>query len=128
MIVYRTSKVYPQVAEDRVGVVPSPGYGNLGPSLTDLAQDPVAVTATIVSGSLRSLLRGLNVVDAAVVVTPSLVSGELRTALGTTSIADDRAQVGAAVVGGTLRQARFTYSDADDVATVSASIVSGSLA
>lgn len=126
MIVYRTSKVYPQVTEDRVGVVPAPGYGNLGPSLTDLAQDPVAVTATIVSGSLRSLLRGLNVVDVAA-ITPSLVSGELRTALSATSIVDDRAQVGVAVVGGTLRQALFTYSDANDVATVSASIVSGSL-
>lgn len=126
MLTYRTSHVYPQFAEDTVGVSATKYYGNLGPSLSNLSREPVDVAATVVSGSLRSLLRNVGTADATT-LTPTLVSVEMRTALNSTSLSEDRVQTGVSVVSGMLKQTLFPYSNARDIAAVSASIVSGNL-
>ena len=126
MIVYRTSKVYPQVAEDSLGSSVSVFYGNLGPSLSNLAQEPIAVTPSVVSGELRPLLRDTSLTDTAA-FSSRLVACELREVLRSVTTDTEFVASSAAVVGGTLKPALITYSTNEEVATFSAAIVSGNL-
>ena len=128
MLTYRTSHIYPQWVEDSLRVSASPFYGNLGPSLSNLAQEPIAISPAIVSGELRALLRDTSVFDVAT-ITPLVVSGELRetTLKSLSAEAADIAASTASVIGGTLKTALITYSANEDVASFSAAVVSGNL-
>lgn len=130
MLTYRTSHIYPQWIEDSLRVSASPFYGNLGPSLSNLAPEPIAISPAIVSGELRALLRDTSVLDVAT-ITPLVVSGELRETLRETlkslSAEADIAASTASVIGGTLKTALITYSANEDVASFSAAVVSGNL-
>lgn len=127
MLTYRTSHVYPQWIEDSLRASASPFYGNLGPSLSNLAQEPIAIIPAVVSGELRALLRDTSFLDLAT-ITPLVVSGELRETLKSLSAeADDIATSTASVIGGTLKTALITYSANEDVASFSAAVVSGNL-
>lgn len=126
MLTYRTSHIYPQWIEDSLRVSASPFYGNLGPSLSNLTQEPIAISPAIVSGELRALLRDTSVLDVAT-ITPLVVSGELRETLKSLSAEADIAASTASVIGGTLKTALITYSANEDVASFSAAVVSGNL-
>lgn len=126
MLTYRTSHIYPQWIEDSLRVSASPFYGNLGTSLSNLAQEPIAISPAIVSGELRALLRDTSVLDVAT-ITPLVVSGELRETLKSLSAEADIAASTASVIGGTLKTALITYSANEDVASFSAAVVSGNL-
>ena len=127
MLTYRTSHIYPQWVEDSLRVSASPFYGNLGPSLSNLAQEPIAISPSVVSGELRALLRDTSFFDVAT-ITPLVVSGELRETLKSLSAeAADIAASTASVIGGTLKTALITYSANEDVASFSAAVVSGNL-
>lgn len=126
MIVYRTSKVYPQVVEDSLGSSTSVFYGNLGPSLSNLAQEPIAVVPSVVSGELRPLLRGASLTDTAA-FSPGLAGCELREVLRSTTTDTEFVASSAAVVGGTLKPALIAYATNEEVAAFSATIVSGNL-
>lgn len=126
MLTYRTSHIYPQWIEDSLRVSASPFYGNLGPILSNLAQEPVAISPAVVSGELRALLRDTSVLDVAT-ITPLVVSGELRETLKSLSAEADIAASTASVIGGKLKTALITYSANEDVASFSAAVVSGNL-
>ena len=129
MLTYRTSHIYPQWVEDSLRVSASPFYGNLGPSLSNLAPEPIAISPAIVSGELRAVLRDTSVSDVAT-ITPLIVSGELRETgetLKSLSAETDVATSTASVIGGTLKTALITYSANEDVASFSAAVVSGNL-
>ncbi len=129
MLTYRTSHIYPQWIEDSLRVSASPFYGNLGPSLSNLAQEPIAISPAIVSGELRELsavLRDTSVLDVATII-PLVVSGELRETLKSLSAEADIAASTASVIGGTLKTALITYSANEDVASFSAAVVSGNM-
>lgn len=80
MLAYRTSHIYPQWVEDSLRSSASLYYGNLGPSLGNLATEPVSVSASVISGELRSLLKTFAAADA-VAFTPSIYSADMRTTL-----------------------------------------------
>ena len=126
MLTYRTSHIYPQWGEDSLRVSASPFYGNLGPSLSNLAPEPIAISPAIVSGELRALLRDTSFFDVATITT-LVVSGELRETLKSPLAEADIAASTASVIGGTLKTALITYSANEDVASFSAAVVSGNL-
>ncbi len=126
MLTYRTSHIYPQWVEDAVSASASPFYGNLGPSLSNLATEPVDIGATVFAGELRALLRSQSISDIAT-VEPAVFSGELRAILKSVSVETEPVELSASVSGGTLKQTLISYSSNEDVTAVSAAVVSGNL-
>ncbi len=126
MLAYRTSHIYPQWVEDSLSSSASMYYGNLGPSLGNLATEPVDIGAAVFAVELRALLQSQSISDSAT-VTPVVFSGELRTTLQSVSVGTEPVDVSASVAGGTLKQTLISYSSNEDVTAVSASVVSGNL-
>lgn len=126
MISYRTSRIYPQWAEDALSSSASPFYGNLGASLGNLATEPVSIGANVAAGELRELLKSYATSDISA-FNASVLSSELREVLKSFAVAEDIAALSASVISGTLKPALITYSSGEDVAAFSASVVSGNL-
>lgn len=126
MLTYRTSHVYPQWVDDRLGITPSFYYGNLGPSLGNLATEPISMGAAVASIELRAPLSSFLASDSATLST-SVYQIEFRNALTNYSADADVGLLSASVVSITFDTTLVNYYGKEDSASLSASIVEVSL-